>query len=129
MATEGRDLTDAECDALHDLQLAVEHVHRAFGYLLEFHHETGHAMDRFEEAREKLEAAGHDAFAATLRDDVLPAGAVDDRWSYEVVEGFKHGLFTDCVEYERRVREELADGVEHVAEREQQRAWRDRARR
>lgn len=129
MASEGRDLTETELEALHDLQLAVEHVHRAFGYLLEFHHETGHAMDRFEEARAKLEAAGHDAFADALRDDVLPAGAVDDRWSYELVEAFKAGLFTDCVEYERTVREDLADGVEHVAEREQQRAWRDRARR
>lgn len=129
MATEGIELTETERAALHDLQLAVEHVYRAYGYLLEFHHETGHAMDRFEEAREKLAAAGHDEFADALRDDILPSGAVGDRWSYELVEGFEHGMFTDCVAFERLVREELADGVEHVAERRQKRRWRDRARR
>ncbi|WP_255198608.1 hypothetical protein [Halorarius litoreus] len=129
METEGRELTETEREALHDVQLAIEHVYRAFGYLLEFHHETGHAMDRFEEARQKLAAAGHDEFAAALRDDILPAGAFDDCWSYELVEGFKSGMFADCIVYDEWIRGELTGGVEHVAERQQQREWRERAQR
>lgn len=123
------DLTEAEREALHALQLGVEHVHRAYGELLSCHHQTGRAMDRFETAREKLRAAGHDAFADTLRDEVLPTGAVDERWTYELVEAFEDDLHAESVAFEKRVRDALADGERHLTEREQQRGWRRRAER
>lgn len=121
------ELTDAERDALHDVRIGVDHVQRAFGSLLEFHHEMGSAMDRFEDARETFREAGHDEFADALRDDVLPAGAVDNRWSYELVESFRGGLLPDVIELEREVREDVAGGVAYVRERELQREWRERA--
>lgn len=120
--------SDLERAALHNLGLGVEHVYRAFGHLLEFHHETGRAMDEFETARVQLREAGHEAFAARLRDDLLPAGAVGDMWTYELVEAFESGLLADVVEFETAVRDALADGVAHVTERDQQRRWRDRAK-
>lgn len=127
MDPDDLELTDAERDALHHVRIGVDHVQRAFGSLLEFHHEMGSAMDRFEAARESLREAGHDEFADALRDDVLPAGAVDDRWSYELVESFREGLLPDAVELERAVRDDLADGVAYVRERALQREWRERA--
>lgn len=120
-------LSDAETNALHDLQLGIEHVNRAYGSLLEFHHELGRAMDRMADAEGDLRNAGHESWANDLRDVYLPAGAVDDRWTYELVDEFAEGFLTDITAFESTVRDELADGVTHVTERKQQREWRERA--
>lgn len=127
--TERPETTAAERAALHELQLGGEHVQRAFGHLLAFHHQIGRAMDRYATAEPHLREAGHDGFADEIRDRHLPAGVVDDRWSYEIVEAFEAGFLRDVTGFERRVRDELAEGVGHVSEREQQREWRERARR
>jgi len=121
------DLSATERDALHELQLGVEHVYRAYGSLLGFHHSLGRGMDHLDEAERLLRDAGHDAYADELRDSHLPAGAVDDRWSYELVEAFRHGLLAAVSDFENDLREDVAGGEEHVAEREQRREWRRRA--
>jgi hypothetical protein len=113
------DLTETEADALHELQLGIEYVHRAYGQLLQFHHGLGHAMDRMNDAEDDLREAGHDDWANLLRDDLLPAGAIDDQWTFELVEAFSDGFFEDVTEFERDVRGELADGTGHVTERRQ----------
>lgn len=121
--------TATERTALHELQLAGEHVQRAYGHLLAFHHQIGRAMDRYAAAEPHLREAGYDAFADEIRDRHLPAGVVGDLWSYELVEAFERGFLAGTTGFERRVRDGIAEGVGHVAEREQQREWRDRARR
>jgi len=127
--TEPPETTPSERAALHELQLAGEHVQRAYGHLLAFHHQIGRAMDRYAAAEPHLRDAGHDQFADEIRDRHLPAGVVDDQWSYELVEAFQAGFLRDVMGFERRVRDQLAEGVGHVSEREQQREWRERARR
>ncbi|UIP00020.1 hypothetical protein Hbl1158_01210 [Halobaculum sp. CBA1158] len=127
-ATRAPDLDSDERAALHSLQLGIEHVYRAYADLLACHHRTGHAMDRFADAERLLRSAGHEAYADDLRDRLLPAGAVDDRWTYELVTAFRTGLVDDLDAFESAVRADLADGVDHVSERAQQRAWRERAR-
>lgn len=67
-------LDDRERDALHEVELGVEHLHRGYGHLLAFHHSVGHAMDRLAAIEDDLRAAGHEKYAAELRDDHLPAG-------------------------------------------------------
>ncbi|ELY92959.1 hypothetical protein C483_06495 [Natrialba hulunbeirensis JCM 10989] len=121
------DLSDAERDALHDLQLGIEHVHRAYGTLLEFHHQLGHAMDRISDAEDELREAGHEEWADTIRDQHLPAGAISDQWTYELVEEFSAEFITEIDDFETAVRDDLADGVGHVRERRQQRRIRERA--
>lgn len=130
------DLTETERDALHDLQLGVEHVHRAHGHLLAFHHRVGHAMDRLADAESKLRAAGHDEYADCLRDDLLPSGIggtghptgeTGDVWTYELLELFVDGVLADVTEFEHEARDDLAGGRRHVTERDQQRRWRERA--
>ncbi|WP_152424793.1 hypothetical protein [Natronococcus jeotgali] len=123
------ELSDLEEDALHDLQLGIEYVHRAYGDLLRFHHELGHAMDRLGDAEDRLREAGHGEWADRLRDEHLPAGAVSDRWTYELVEEFSTDFLEDVDAFEDEVRDGLADGLGHVAERRQQRRIRERARR
>lgn len=123
------DLSETERQALHELQLGVEHVHRGFGALLECHHEIGNGMDHLEEARTLLAAAGHAEDAGELRDDLLPAGVFEDNWTYELVEAFRDGFLDDVDAFEQDVRDRLADGERHVAERRTQRERLDRSRR
>jgi hypothetical protein len=120
------ELSTAEREALHNLQLGIEHLHQGYGHLLAFHHAIGRGMNRFEDAREKLREAGHDEQATTLRDDLLPTGVFDERWSYELVETFADGFLATMTGFESAVREEIADGRRHVTERHQRRAWRER---
>jgi hypothetical protein len=119
--------SDAELDALHECQLAIEYLYRAYGNLLAFHHGVGHAMDRFAVAERELRALGDDALADELRDEHLPAGAVDEVWTYELVEAFQSGMLAAATDFEREVRDELADGTPHLHERRQQARWRERA--
>lgn len=124
---ESSDIEGRELEVLHECQLAVEYLHRAYGDLLAFHHAVGHAMDRFAVAERELRAMGHEALADELRDDHLPAGAVGDMWSYELVEGFRNGMLASTAAFERDLREELADGTPHLHERRQQARWRERS--
>ncbi len=132
MATDSTpppDITDAECDALHRVELAVEWLQRAHGDLVEFHHKVGHAMDHLAEAETELRECGQDDLADALRDDYLPRGVVDeDRWSYDVLESYQEGFLAPMVDYEGTARDRIADGHRHVAERRQEAAWKRRAR-
>jgi hypothetical protein len=121
------DLSESEQKALHECQLAIEYVHRAYGDLLDFHHNLGHAMDRFSDAEALLREADHENRADELLEAHLPAGAVDEKWSYELVSEFRSDFLAEIVEFEAIVRHELADGIDHVTEREQQSEWRERA--
>ena len=121
------ELSDAELDALHDLQLGIEYVHRAYGTLLSFHHELGHAMDRMADAEDNLRTADHESWADELRNQHLPAGAVSDQWTFELVEEFSEEFLEEVDRFEGDVRDELADGLDHVSERRQKRRVRERA--
>ena len=126
-ANELPELSEAEREALHSVELGVEWLRRAHGDLLGVHHKTGHAMDHFARAEEQLRECGYKGLAEALRRDHLPRGAVDDRWTYDLVETFEAGLLADLTGFEEQAREAVADGHRHVAERHQERAWRERA--
>jgi hypothetical protein len=116
--------------ALHEIELGVEWLKRAHGNLLAFHHNTGHAMDHLATAERRLRDAEETALADAIRDEFLPTGVVDeDRWSYDVLEDFEAGVLADVTAFERRARDDLADGQRHVAERLQEHEWKARAAR
>ena len=117
-----------EREALHRIELGIEWLHRARGHLVAFHHNTGHAMDHFAAAERNLRESGRSELANTLRDDLLPRGVIDeDRWSYDVLEDFESGVYTDLVAFDRQAHDEIADGKRHVAERFQEQAWTERS--
>ncbi len=123
-------LTDREREALHQVELGLEWLHRAHGHLVEFHHNTGHAMDHLADAETMLRECGYDDLADALRDQYLPRGVIDeDRWSYDVVECFQEGFLAEIKDFETETREAVADGQRHVAERTQEWEWKQRARR
>jgi len=119
-------LSAAEKEALHEIQHATEHIYQGFGNLIAFHHSIGRAMDKLADAESLLREAGYDAYADELRRKHLPSGAVDDLWTFEVVETFRHGFLSEITDFDERVREEIADGSHHIIESEQQTEWRDR---
>ena len=123
---DNSDLSAAETEALHDIQHATEHIYQGFGDLIAFHHKVGHAMDKLARAESTLREAGHEEFADELREKHLPSGAVDDMWTYEVVEVFRHGLLADITDFDDRVRSEIAEGHHHITESQQQDEWRER---
>ncbi|PSP54889.1 hypothetical protein BRC82_07755 [Halobacteriales archaeon QS_1_67_19] len=121
------ELSDAEQEALHEMQVGIEYVYRGYGNLLDCHHRIGHAMDRFDAAREKLRDADREELATELRDRHLPAGVVGDKWTYELVSEFRNGFLADLTAFEAAVREELADEQDHLTEQSYQAEWRGRA--
>ncbi|MFB6309312.1 MAG: hypothetical protein ABEH35_08285 [Haloarculaceae archaeon] len=132
------DLSQRERDALHQVELGVEHLHRAHGHLVTFHHNTGRAMDHLADAETLLRQCGRDDLADELRDEYLPRGVVTDgnaddptagRWSYELLEDFQTAFLDDVVAFGERVSQRVGDGLHHATERKQQRDWRRRARR
>lgn len=127
-STPTADLSEAEREALHRVELGLEWLHRAHGHLVAFHHNTGHAMDHLAAAETALRECGHAELADALRDEYLPRGVIDgDRWSYDVLECFQEGFLSDIEDFEEQARTDVADGQRHVAERAQERAWKARA--
>ena len=131
-------LSEAELEALHEVELGVENLHRAHGHLVTFHHNTGRAMDHLATAERHLRESGHVDLADSLRDEHLPRGVVPPcdseettagRWSYDLLERFQESFLADLVSFGDAVHEQVADGRRHVAEREQEREWKRRARR
>lgn len=123
------DLTTAEREALHEVEVGIEWLRRAEGNLIAFHHAVGHGVDHLAVAERRLRETGHDDLADRVRDDLLPRGVTaDDRWSYALVEEYQHSFLAEMAAFEAAVRADLAGGERHVAERHQQRAWRERAR-
>ena len=113
---EPADLTEAEREAIHEVERGAEWIHRAHGLLVEFHHAVGHAMDHFESAAAALEA-DHPDLAARFEEEVLPAGLTEeDHLSYQLLAEFEEG-FLDTVEAATgAAREELVDGERYVVE-------------
>lgn len=126
--TESTDLTPRERDAVHEVEAGTEWVLRAQGHLLAFHHAVGHAMDHLDVAETQLRATGHETLADHIRDNILPRGVTaDDRWTYSVVEEFQAAFLGPVTDFESTVRTAVTGGQRHVAERAQERAWRERA--
>lgn len=124
---EASELSDTERSALHEVELGIEWLHRAHGALIEFHHNTGHAMDHFARAEVLFRESGEPALADALRDEHLPRGVVDgDRWSYDLLEDFQEGFLPEMVDFEEIARRTISDGRRHVTERVQEREWKRR---
>jgi hypothetical protein len=132
------ELSEREREALHQVELGVENLHRAHGHLVSFHHSTGRAMDHLDTAERLLRECGYDQFADELRDEYLPRGVVAERdsedafggrWSYDILETFQDTFLADIVTFGERVTTEVADGLRHAAERKQESEWIDRSRR
>jgi hypothetical protein len=106
---------------VHRVEVAVEWIERAFGALLDAHHEVGHAQGLMLEAAEALRDAGHPELAERARLGVAPLDAVAGRWTYQIVDEFRSHLLEPARAFDAEVRGALAGGVRHRAEALQKR--------
>ena len=109
---------DDTVSAVGKVTEALEWVERARGHLYEFHQLMGRADGLFGDAADELEASGHPAQAALLRNDVVGRNILDGRWSFQVVEEYDDLYWSAVRLAERAVRDQLLDGRRHVFESE-----------
>ena len=113
---EASDLTEAEREAIHEVEAGTEWIHRAHGALVEFHHAIGHGMDHYDAAAEAL-AEGHPDLAERFESAVLPAGLTEEgHLSYQLVAEFEERFLATVEGAVESTRAELADGERYVVE-------------
>ncbi len=110
-------LSDAERATLEEIERGLEHIHRAHGSLVAFHHAVGHAMDHFQAAEQQLDGEPQH-LARRLDEEILPAGVTaDGKLSYQVVAEFETGLLQTVEETADDTFEQFADGRRYPLER------------
>lgn len=110
---------DATVDAVHQKEQALKWMERAWGCLLECHHNVGHAQLTMLDAVDKLDVAGHGEMAHSLRTTVATDDVLPGRWTYQVVDEFRVRLLEATRRFEADLRERLAGGVRHRHEARQ----------
>jgi len=119
---------DATVAAVGRVTEALEWVERARGHLYEFHQLMGHADQAFAGAAGALAEAGAPALASLLRHEVVGRNALEDRWTFQIVEEFDDGYYAAFVGGEERLRNELLEVRRHVFESEMKEQERTRGR-
>jgi hypothetical protein len=97
---------------------AFEWMVRARGSLYDFHQQLGRADLLLGEGLDLLRDAGHAALADELAATWLGRNAIEDRWTFEIVESFDDTYWQVAVDGERRVRDATVGGRRHVHEAE-----------
>lgn len=120
---------DATVEAVGKVSEALEWVERARGHLYELHQLLGHADLMFGEAADLLDDAGHGGHAEALREAVVGRNVIEGRWTFQLVEDFDDGYWSDAREHERRIRDDLMAGRRHVYESEMKEDRRTHGRR
>ncbi|TQR82583.1 hypothetical protein D8S82_31320 [Mycobacterium hodleri] len=95
---------------------ALEYVERARGHLYSFHQLMGHADLLLGDACDELREAGHDDVADRLETELVGRNVLHGRWTFQVVEEFDDGYWTEFRDHERRVRDDLVGGERHLFE-------------
>ena len=110
------DPDQATIEALGKASEALECVERARGALYTFHQLMGHADLLFGDAADLLRKADHATAAEHLDRDVVGRNAIDGRWTFQIVEEFDDGYWTEFRELEAAVRDDLQAGRRHLRE-------------
>ena len=109
---------DATVEAVGKLSEALEVVEEVRGLLYALHRRSGTADLTLQEACDKLEEAGHGDLATRLRTELVGRNVLAGRWTFQVVEEYDDGYWSDFRRHEREVREALMGGRRHVFEAE-----------
>lgn len=119
---------DRTVEAVGKMTEAFEWIERARGQLYTFHQLMGHADELVADAADALAGAGHTRLADEVRERLVGRNTIDGRWTFQIVEEFDDGYYTDARLVERRVRDELMAGRRHVFESELKERRRTRSR-
>ena len=95
---------------------ALEYVERARGHLYSFHQLIGHADLTLGEACDALRDAGHEDVADRLETELVGRNVLYGRWTFQIVEEFDDGYWTEFRKHDHQVRDQLQSGERHVFE-------------
>jgi hypothetical protein len=104
--------------AVGKLTEALERVQRARGHLYEFHQLIGGADEKVGLAADWLEEQGEVDWAQRLRTEMVGRNVLQGRWTFQVIEEFDDGYYSDIVEIEKAARNQFMGGRRHVYEGE-----------
>jgi hypothetical protein len=111
-------VSDETVAALGKFSKALETVEDARGHLYAFHRLCGTADLTLGEAVEQLRAAGHADLADEVERELVGRNVLDGRWSFQVVEEYGDTYYEPFKQLERRARDELVQGRDHLYEAE-----------
>ena len=111
-------LDDATVAAVGRLTEALETVERARGRLYDFHQLTGEADFKAGDAADQLRKAGHAELADRIEREIVGRNVLKGRWTFQIVEDYDDGYWSEFRRAERDVREALTGGQRHVYEAE-----------
>jgi hypothetical protein len=111
-------LDDTTVEALGKLSEALETVERVRGHLYEAHQLTGTADFQLDDAVALFRRAGHTELADRIERELIGRNVIPGRWTFQIVEEFDDGYYTEFRELERDARDKLAQGRRHILESE-----------
>jgi hypothetical protein len=109
-------VTEETVDAVGKLTKALETAERARGHLYAFHQLIGEADRRVEKAMHLLRDAGHADWADRLERELFGRNILEGRWTFQIVEEFDDGYWTEFRRLEAAVRDDLQAGRRHLRE-------------
>ncbi len=109
---------DATVEAVGKLSEALEVIEEVRGLLYALHRRTGTADLTLQEAVDKLRGSGHGDLADRLDTELVGRNVLAGRCTFQVVEEYDDGYWSDFRRLEREVREQLMGGRRHVFEAE-----------
>lgn len=122
-------VSDATIAAVGKLSEALETVERARGLLYSFHQLIGHAELQLSDAVDALRRAGHGELADRLQTELVGRNVAEGRWTFQLVEEFDDGYWSEFRALDRAVRRALVDGKRHLYEAEMKENRRTHGRR
>ncbi|ETT23177.1 hypothetical protein RR21198_0453, partial [Rhodococcus rhodochrous ATCC 21198] len=122
-------VSDETVAAAGKLSEALETVEQARGNLYAFHQLMGRADLLLGDAVDKLAEAGHRELADRVQTEIVGRNVLEGRWTFQIVEDFDDGYWTEFRELERQVRDELVRGRRHLFEAEMKEQRRTHGRR
>ncbi|OCC12557.1 hypothetical protein [Streptomyces sp. PTY087I2] len=117
-------VTGTTVEALGALSKALETAERARGALYEFHQLTGSADLALDDAVRLLRAAGHGRQADHVEREILGRNVIPGHWTFQIVEEYNSTYYDVFRTIEREIRQELAEGRDHLYEAEMKAARR-----
>ncbi|GIF03563.1 hypothetical protein Asi03nite_11010 [Actinoplanes siamensis] len=111
-------LDDVTVEALGKLSEALETVERVRGHLYSLHQLTGTADFMLDEAVSLFRKGGHTAIAERIERELIGRNVIPGRWTFQIVEEYDDGYYSEFRQVERDARDELAGGRRHLYEAE-----------
>ncbi|WP_433365961.1 hypothetical protein ACQPZX_36835 [Actinoplanes sp. CA-142083] len=111
-------LDDLTVQALGKLSEALETTERVRGHLYAMHQLTGTADFQLDEAVSLFMQAGHEELAERIQRELIGRNVTPGHWTFQLVEEYDDGYWSEFRALEREAREKLAGGRRHLYEAE-----------